>query len=363
MKIYSLCIALFGAIMAGCSAKSEVNEVAPETFNFLFPISKDTSIVRYFVADIDAKQNIEIRSRVKGYLEKIHIDEGKKVNKGEILFSLSNQEFKEDLLVAQANTKSALAELKSKEIELNNVEMLYKNEVVSKTELERAKAQFNAAKAQHEVAKSREVSAGLNLAYTQIKAPFTGKINRINFKVGSLIDESSLITTLSDDSYFYAYFNLSEVEYLNFFRENKANKVVKLLLANNEFYKHEGAIETIESEYDSGTGTLSARALFKNEESIIKHGSTGKIVFNVPVKSALLIPQKSTFEIQDKVLVYTVNSSNTIEINEIKVQERIGNLYNVSEGLSKDSKVIFEGIQLLKEGMQITPVKVDFLTK
>ena len=356
-----LAIVVLLATLAACQDnEKEVTETP--TFKVFHPILKDTVAFEDYVCDVASVNNVEIRTRVKGYIESIHTDEGKFVNKGQLIFKISSQEYKEELLKSRAVLKNAQADLKAAEIEFNNVAQLAEKQIVAKTEVEMAKAKKEAAKARVEEAQSLEYSAQLKLSLCDIKAPFDGFVDRIPNKMGSLVDEGTLITTLSDNKEIFAYFNVSERDYLDFMKNQKMgnkNDVVQLVLANNDVYDEKGIIETTDGQFDSETGTIAFRARFNNPDRLLKHGASGKIRLERKIKNAIIIPQKATFEIQDKLYVYTVNSKNELVAKNIQISLRLPNIYIVSFGLSKNDKVLLEGVQLVREGQKIVPVKYD----
>lgn len=340
-----------------CNACSSNQENKTEKSNFLVtsPIVIDTNYVSEYVADIHSLQNVEIRTKIKGHLENIHVDEGSSVKTGQSLFSINKEAFQLELLKAQSKLKSAIAELKVDELELENVKKLYEKNIVSKTELDKAHALLDAASAKIDEAKSEVESAKLNLSYAEIKAPFDGIIDRIPFKKGSMIDEGVLLTTLSNNNEVFAYFNVSEKEYLNI-RAQKAslekNKIT-LVLADNNPHQYKGNIETIDGEFDKNTGNIAFRAKFSNPEILLRHGSSGKVQIMNELKNALIIPQKSTFEIQDKYYVFIVNTEGVISTKNINVKQNLPHLYVVDNSLSTNDKIIFEGIQNVKAGDKI----------
>lgn len=322
------------------------------------PIYIDTVNYVNYVAEINSIKNVEIRARVKGYIERIHVDEGKRVKQGQLLFSISNEGYKEELLKANAMLKSAIAEAKSAELNLENIKLLVSKNTVSKTEQDIAEAKLEALYAQIEEAKFHEASAKLQLSYTEIKAPFDGVIDRIPYKVGSLIDEGILLTKLSDNQEVFAYFHVSEKEYLDFaqnvMKDNSDDdRDVTLILANDSEHPHDGSIETIEGEFDSGVGNIAFRARFPNPEQILKNGSSGKVKIRQNLKNVLVIPQKAAFEIQDKTYVYVVDSEGKIKMRSFVPKLRIPHLYVVQSGLNASDKIVYEGIQDVKEGMKI----------
>lgn len=343
-------------LFTACSSEKE-KKTEEAKYPVTNPLVVDTVLTKEYVADIHSLQNVEIRARVKGFIETIYIDEGKTVKAGQVIFAIASNEYQQELTKAKALLKSAIAEAKQAELDVKNVQLMLDKNVVSKTELEMAQSKLEAANAKVEEAKSNEAEATLNLSYTQIKAPFDGIINRIPNKVGSLIDEGTLLTTISNNKEVYAYFNVSEREYLDFIsnKENNHNNEVNLVLANNQLYPFKGQIETVEGEFDKATGNIAFRAKFENPNEILKHGSSGKILLKTELKNALIIPQKSTFEVQENTCVYTVDSNGKVKMNKIIPKYRINTIYVIESGITTNDKVLFEGIQLVSEGDQIVP--------
>jgi len=350
----SFIVLSFGLIISACSSGKEKGGTQ-EKFSVTNPIVKDTIYTIEYVADVHSLRNVELRARVKGYIEKIHVDEGRAVKAGQLLFSISNQDYKQELMKAKAMLTSSLAEVKIAEVDLKNVKNLVEKNVVSKSELEMAEAKWEATKARVEEAKANEASANLQLSFTEVRAPFSGVINRIVNKVGSLIDEGTLLTTLSDNSDVFAYFNVSETDYFDIVADGNVNQnhSVELIKANGVAHPLKGIIETVEGEVDKSTGNIAFRARFKNPELVLKHGSSGKIKLNHDIKNALLIPQKSTFEIQENLYVYVVNDSSVVKLRGIKSGLRIPHLYIIESGLSANERILYEGIQRVTEGDQI----------
>lgn len=344
---------MFGA----CSSEKKENK-ATENYQVTIPIVADTSVVKDYVAEIQALQNVELRSRVKGYLDKINVDEGKFVKQGQVLFVISNQEYKEELSKATAELKSAVADVKTSELELQNIKTLVEQKVVSKTELDLAQAKLDALRAKADEATANESAAKLNLSYTTIRAPFDGVINRIPYKAGSLIDEGTLMTSISNTKEVYAYFNVSEEEYLGYVKDNELNnqKEVSLILADNQLYPYKGVIETVEGEINKSTGNIAFRARFQNPDQLLKHGASGKIQISKTIQNALLIPQKSTVDIQEKTFVYVVDKNNQVQMRSITPLIRLADYYIIANGdLDRNDQFVYEGIQQIKEGDKINP--------
>jgi RND family efflux transporter MFP subunit len=355
MKINLWASLLALSILASC--KTTEQETNPETFQFLEPIVADTSYINEYVAEIQSINYVEIRSRLRGFIEQIHVDEGQLVEKGQLLFSINSLEFEKEYQKANAAYKSALADLKSAEVELINTRNLAEKNIVSKAELEMAKAKVEALEANVESAKANEEQAHLSLSFSKIKAPFKGIINRIPNKAGSLIEEGGMLTSISDNSQVFAYFNLSETEYLNYLAsdDKEESKVVKLKLANNKVYEQDGNIEIIESEFDGSTGNIAFRARFPNPQYLLRHGANGKIQVTKSLKEAILIPQRSAFEIQDKMYVFVLKNDSTVEQRNIVRKLRIPHFFILESGLKKGERILFEGVQKVKQGDKIIP--------
>lgn len=346
-------------ILAGCKQKEA--EVAPELPEV--PVVKatriDTTVQTGYVANIKAIRNTEIRSRVHGFLEKVLVDEGRLVRAGQPLFQLSTGELRIEVAKAEANLASALAEAKTAELELERVGGLVDKKVITKTEKELASAKMEMARARISAARASLEEAQLKLSYATIKAPFTGVVNRIPLRLGSLIEEGTLLTTLSDVQQVFAYFNVSENDYLRF-NSNQAdsqmaNKEVELELSNGEMFSNRGRVETMEGEFDESTGAIAFRARFPNPEAVLKHGATGKIWITAREEGALVIPQKAVFEIQDRYFVFLVDGSGMLRQKSFKPKSRLGQNYIVEEGLKEGDIMVYEGAQNLRDGAKVKP--------
>jgi membrane fusion protein (multidrug efflux system) len=346
---------LFSIILISC--KEDKNLESKEVYPVTQPIYIDSNTYVDYVAEIMAVQNIEIRAKAQGYLEKVLVDEGQFVKKDQLLFQINNREYLGELAQKSAALKIAQAEAKSAELELENTKKLVEKNVVSKTELEFAKNNVLAAKGKVEQAQAEETQAKQMLSYTDIRAPFDGVINRLPQKIGSLVTDGTLLTTLSQNESVFAYFDVSEKEYLDFMsrltKESKKEREVQLVLANGKLHKQIGTIETMDGEFDSRTGNLSFRARFENPDKLLKHGSSGKIRIEKDLKHALIIPQKATFEIQDRIFVFVVDKTGKVSMRQVEIKTRIPHLYVVASGLKSNEKIIYEGIQSLSEGMEI----------
>ncbi len=346
--VWGICISL---VLIACSDKAVKEE--KQTYLVIQPVLKDTSYEREYAASINSFQNVEIRSKVKGFVEDILVDVGQKVKKGETLFKLNSKEFEQHVHKADAVIQSANAELRASEIEVENTKKLLDKNIVSKSEFDLVSTKVSINRAKVNEAKVAKEQALLHIEHTRIKAPFDGVINRIPNKKGSLIDEGALLTSISNNETIFAYYNVSEIDYLDYIQSDNKNNKVNLTLANNSIYPHEGTIETTESEFNKETGNIAFRAKFPNPEKILKEGATGKILVKKQFKNALIIPQKSTFEVQGNIYIYLVDKNGTVYSKKINPIIRLNNFFVLDKDLNKDDKVIFEGIQNVKVGDKI----------
>jgi len=341
MKKIAILSGLMGLVfLASCNSKKEEKEEA-ENFTVTNPVRIDTSFTKEYVSQIRSVKNIEIRALEKGFLQKIYVDEGQYVKEGQILFQILPTMYEADYQKAKAEAKAA-------EIELLNTKNLSDKNVVSKNELALAQTKLDQARAEMAVAK-------FHLSATVIKAPFSGTIDRIPKKLGSLIDEGELLTSLSDNSQMYAYFNVSEPEYLDYQTniKDRADTKVGLLLANGTSLKYKGNVEVIESEFDNETGNIAFRSRFPNPDKLLKNGETGKVLMEVPLRHVVVIPQKATYEIQDKKYVFVVGKNDVVTSKEITTKGEIPDLYVINDGITENDKILLEGVQKVKENDKI----------
>lgn len=324
---------------ASCTSKKEEKK---EETHFLVtnPIKKDTAIIKDYVSQIHSIQHIELRAQERGYLQKIYVDEGQSVKKGQLLFQIMPKLYEAEMQKAQAEADFA-------EIEYKNTKRLADSKVVAPNELAMAKAKVDKAKAELALTK-------VHLQFTEIRAPFDGIIDRFHVRLGSLVDEGDLLTNLSDNSKMWVYYNVPESEYLDYKATAQNSKpTVKLLMANNKLFDYSGVVETIEGEFNNETGNIAFRATFPNPKGLLRHGETGNIQMEVPIKNALLIPQKATFEVLDKKYVYVIDKDNTVRSREITIAAELPHIFVVSKGLSTDDKILLEGLRLVKENEKI----------
>jgi membrane fusion protein (multidrug efflux system) len=337
LMVISLCALLLDT---SCESKKEEKE---EEVKYLVtsPLQRDTLITKEYVAQIHAISHIELRALEKGYLQKIYVDEGQLVKKGQLMFQIMP-------MIYEAETRKAEAEANFAEIEYKNTKSLADSNVVSKNELALGKSKFDKAKAELGLAQA-------HLGFTQIRAPFSGIMDHFQGRLGSLVNEGDLLTTLSDNSKMWVYYNVPEAEYLDYKTQiiKEGALKVELQMANNKLFDYPGLVETIEADFNNETGNIAFRATFPNPKGLLRHGETGNILVKQALKGALIIPQKATFEVLEKKYVYVLDKDNVIRSREITIEAELPHIFVVKSGLKTSDKILLEGLRQVKENEKI----------
>ncbi len=380
VRVLSVLIILIILITVNACTSSTGKEMVQQTPAPALPVislSKyPATIYQEFSATLEGSQDIEIRPKVDGYIEKIYIDEGMAVKKGQPLFLINDRPYREQLNNAKASLVAAKANQLNAEINVSKLEPLVTANVISEVQLKTAKAVYDAATASVSQAVALVHNAEIDLGYTLIKAPADGYIGRIPFKTGSLVGvtTTNALTVLSSIKKIYAYFSFSEKDFLQFSEQFKGNTIeekikklpeVELVLADNNVYPMKGKVETVSGQFDDQMGSISFRASFENSGGLLRSGNTGKIRLPKLVDTALIVPVESTFELQDKVFVFALTDSNKVVSTPIQVSGKSGNYYLVGSGIAPDAKIVYSGFERLRDGVVIKPepVSVDSLLK
>lgn len=336
---------LFLTGLLGFTSCKEEGHHESAVYSVTKPWRRTVETNQTYVAQIRAIQHIEVRAFEKGYLTGIYVDEGKMIKKGTKMFQVMP-------LLMQAEYQKAKAEFEVEKISYEQTKTLAEQKVVSQNELALTKAKYDKKAAAMNLAKT-------HLDLTTVNAPFTGLMDKFRVRLGSLVEEGELLTTLSDISQLWVYFNVSESDYLNFMGDKKQkndNIEVKLIMANGKQYAHQGKIDTIEADFDNETGNVAFRATFPNPDMILRHGETGNVVLTETLENALVIPQKATFEVLDKRYVYVINQKGAVEQREITIEKEVPHLFVVKSGVTEQDTVLLEGLGKVNKG-QVIKVK------
>ena len=305
------------------------------------PVRMDTVVTKDYVCQIRSSQHIELRALESGYLEEIFVDEGQYVRKGQKMFQIMPRLYQAELQKAQAEVDFA-------QIEFNNTKTLADSNIVSDNQLAMAKAHLDKAKAELALAE-------VHLDLAEIKAPFDGIMDRFHVRLGSLLEEGELLTELSDNSEMWVYFNVPEAEYLDYMKKSKAGTgtKVRLRMANGEEFYHSGEISAIEADFDSKTGNIAFRASFPNDERLLRHGETGNILMDTELKDAVLIPQKTTFEVLDQRYVFVIDNEGVAQMTRIEVAAELPHLFAIESGITVNDRILLDGLRKVKNDQEI----------
>ena len=332
---------------------------------------QSTQLFKDYTTTLKGQQTVEIRSKIAGYIEKIYVDEGAYVKKGQLLFRLNANDLQATVRSANAQVKVAEAEVNAAQIDLGKTKPLVEKNIISKFDLQSDEATLRAKEAQLAQAKANLENAKANLQYTLITSPAEGTIGTFPFRVGSLVSSTSAdpLTIVSNTTKMYAYFSINEKEFLTLTKGLKGKNIqekflklpgVSLVLADNSVYERPGRIETASGMVDQSTGTVNVRASFPNPDGVLRSGGNGSVRIPQHFDSVIIIPQKATFELQGKYFVYVVWPDNKVRDTEIQVL--VGNLkdsYVVTGGLKVGDKIVLDGIASLHSDTQIKPKLVD----
>jgi membrane fusion protein, multidrug efflux system len=322
------------------------DEGASHAYEVSKPLVKDLTTNDAYVCQIRAIQHIEIRSLEKGYLQSVLVDEGDIVRQGQLLFQIKPT-------VYEADVQKSEAEVELSKIELQNNQALVEKDIISATEATMSAAKLAKVQAELELAKT-------HLGFTEIRAPFDGLIGRFgDIRLGSLLEENQLLTTLSDMHRIWVYFNVPEAQYLDYMKNRRLHQNVQLELANKEIYPEPGTIEVVESDFNSTSGNIAFRASFSNPHALLRYGQTGTILWPRSIKQAVIVPQKSTFEVLEKRFIFVVDKAGVIHEREIKVAREEPNVYIVSSGIAPDEMFLLERQNKLDKGDKIRYKLID----
>lgn len=359
--LFAFCLAL----LSGCGKKGFNMGGTPEcAVETLQPTT--VNLKSSYPATIKGKQDIEIRPQVSGFITKLNIDEGSMVKKGQVLFVIDPVQYESAARAAKAAVATAKANVSTQEITVKNKRELNKKNIISDYDLEMAENTLASAKAQLASAEAQLISANQNLAYTRVTSPSDGVAGTISYRVGSLVSASSPspLTVISDITQMYVYFSLTEKELLNLIRQDGSQTeflnsfpAVQLTLADGTLYADSGKIETVSGVIDQNTGAVSMRATFPNHGHLLRTGGTGNIQIPYSKENVIVIPQKATYEIQDKKFVYLLQPDNTVKNTEIEILNlNDGQNYVVTAGLKAGDKIVVENVSTLKDGATIKPL-------
>ena len=365
---YVIAVVISAVFLYGCSGSDTAAPPTPPPLSLPVSSITQSSETTYteYPASVEGTVDLEIRPQIAGALEGILVNEGAFVKKGQPLFKINEQPFRQALNNVKASLQSMKAALINAQLEVDKFTPLVANKVVSEFQLKSAKAAYEVALANVEQAKAGVATANINLSYTIIKAPVSGYVGRLPKKQGSLVapTDPMPLTLLSDAHEVHVYFSLGEDDFIGFNNKypgkslvEKAKNIpyVALVLADETLYGHEGKIDMVDGQFDKQTGSISLRATFPNAQGLLRSGNTGKIRIGTEHRDALIVPQSATIEMQDKIFVFALADSNKVKKVSIVVAGKSGNNYLVKNGVKVGDRIVLSGLDNLKEGQVIKP--------
>jgi len=347
-------------VLAGCGNNEQNAPTAaapPATFPVTQIQTKTVTGYTEYPATIEGIVNSEVRAKTSGYVQKVLVDEGQKVSKGQVLFKLETQTLNQDAGAAKAQINVA-------QVEVDKLIPLVEKNIISSVQLETAKANLAQAKANYS-------SIAASIGYATVRSSVDGFVGAINFREGSLVSPSDQtpLTTVSDISRVYAFFSLNESQYLDFIQNTDGKNLkeklanfpeVSLILANGSTYTETGEIQTSSGQINQSTGTVSFRAVFDNPNQLITNGNSGKIQIPTAYEDVIVVPQTATYEQQGNVMLYKLGEDNKVISTIVKVKATVDNIYVLQSGLTVDEKIVSSGVGKLRNDMPITPKEVSF---
>jgi len=355
--------------LAGCAEQQAPQQaMAPPALPVEAVHTGTETTYQDYPASIEGVVNVEIRPQVAGMLERILVDEGAAVRKGQPLFKINDAPFREQLNNALAAQQAAAGSVVSAQVEVDRFAPLVQNKVVSEVQLQTAQAALTVAKANLQRAKAAVSSARINMGYTTITAPVSGYLGRLQTKQGSLVGptDAQALTQLSDVHEVHTYFSLGEDDFITFRKQYAGQTLqdklthlppVALVLADQSTYPTKGKVDMVDGQFDKTTGAVTLRATFSNANGLLRSGNTGTIRLALAHPDVLLVPTAATVELQDRVFVYAVGDSNRVSRQAITIQGKSGANYLVSEGVKNGDRIVLQGVDHLQEGQIIQPTQ------
>jgi membrane fusion protein, multidrug efflux system len=359
-------IAATAVTIATAACKKPAPPAPPPAEVYVAPVvQRDVPVYLELVGQTHGYQDVDIRARVEGFLETVNFQEGALVHKGDLLYQIDRKPFEAALAEAKADLQTALARLEKTDNDVARYRPLAEKQAVSQQELDNAVAAQNAARAQVDAAKAAAEQASLNLSYTRILSPIDGLIGTTQVKAGNLVGrgESTLLTTVSQINPIIFRVGITEADYLRLIKRHPSvtpgsaagrTADIQLTLADNTVYPEKGRLGPVERAVDPTTGTLAVQFIFSNERFVLRPGQYGRSRVVLETKpNALLVPQRAVQELQNLYSVALVGADNKVAFRNVKVGQKVDNLWVIDQGVAPGDKVVVEGLQRIQDGATV----------
>ena len=362
-------------VLFGCEKKEEKPQAGPPEVLVSEVVQQNVPIFQEWVSQLNGPVNADITPKVQGYLLKQDYQNGYFVKKGQLLFELDPRQYQAALEHAQADVDVALAGLSEADNNVARDTPLAAQNAIPQKQLDTDRSQQAARKAQVEAAKAALDNAKLNLAWTKVYSPIDGIAGDAKSQIGDLVGPTTKMATVSQVNPIWAYFNISESNYLGNAAEiskvlrsgKRGNVAVRYIQADGEEYPHRGNIIQVNRQVSTGTGTIQFTAEFPNPDAILRPGGFGRVRIQTSEnQNALLVPQAAVIEIQSMYQLIVLTPDNKAMFRPVKVGDRVGTNWIITDGLKPGERVVVEGIlkiqqaaaaapQLVKEGIPVSP--------
>ncbi|MCC8145255.1 MAG: efflux RND transporter periplasmic adaptor subunit [Bacteroidales bacterium] len=349
-------------VLVSCGRQQKQVETPLEEYPILKVEKQDVTLQSSYPSTIKGQEDIEIRPRIDGFIKEVYVDEGSVVKKGQTLFKIDSPVSEQNVRTSQAALESAKAKLNTAKVNADRIRPLAEKEIISQVQLDIAENDYETALAAYRQAEATLTNAEATLSWTNVSSPVNGVVGSIPFRLGSLVNSSNALTTISNTGNVYVYFSINEKELMNLLDrlegKTQSEKIkdipeVTLILANGNEYSEKGKIETIEGRVDNTTGAATLRATFPNSHGILKSGTSGKIIIPEYKTDVLVIPQKATFARQNKIITYKVEGDIVTETLISVLPTPDGQSYVVTEGLNPGDTIVTDGLITLHQGKKI----------
>ncbi len=375
LKIGFLLLIIF--TIASCAEKKAPPPPPPE-ISVVEVMQADIPIYEKFVGQVYGYSDIPIRARVTGFLDGIHFQEGLRVEKGQLLYTIDPEEHQSKVATQQSHLAEAKTSQAKSKSDLDRIKPLAEINAVSQSDLDAAQAEYDASVSYVSAMESNLHFSKINLGYCWMKSPINGVIGKTHARVGEFVGKDPnpvILNTVSTVDTVRVEFYITEADYIRLSRfyyyidkldtiKAKDRQPLSLILADGSTFKYQGYTSFINREVDAQTGSLLVQAVFPNPEKLLKPGQYAKVVVQMRnAKDALYIPQRCMIEMQGQYSVFVVNDENKVESRQVVAGERINDYWIIKEGLQKGEKVVIDALQKVGSGLEVKPDIIVFESK
>jgi len=362
---------LFIATTNSCNKKdanaANAQQQSAQPYQYIVAEEGPATAYNEYPASLEGEEDVEIRPKIDGFIEKLYVDEGDHVSKGQLLMTIRNPQYEQLVRVAQAAIESAQADVATAQMQVTKTKPLVDKGIISSYELQNAELALRAKQANLAQAQANLVNARVNQGYTRITSPVDGYVGDLLLREGSYVSSATAqpLTKVSRIGTIYAYFSVNEKDQLDFLKHAQGATVeqklknapaVTLVLSDGTTYKEKGKIASMSGLVNKETGSFRMRADFPNPNGVLRSGYSATIQVPTYMEKVFVIPQSATYDMQGKIFTYIIGKDNKVKSQEVQVSPLPGGqTYAVSSGLKEGDKVVVEGVGILRDGTEVVP--------